>query len=49
MSPAKKYYKPKPKTWRACRVCGKAFAAKSTAVYCSNACRQRAKRLRRLW
>ena len=30
-------------TWHYCRVCGKRFAGITKAVYCSNACRQKAK------
>ena len=31
------------KTWHLCRVCGKRFSGIATALYCSNACRQKAK------
>lgn len=29
--------------WHLCKVCGKRFSGIATAVYCSNACRQKAK------
>ena len=46
MSPAARYYKQRPRLSRACLVCGLTFTAKASAVYCGNACRQKAKRQR---
>jgi ribosomal protein L34E len=31
------------RTWHKCAICGKRFGGISKAVYCSNACRQKAK------
>lgn len=36
----------KPQAAAACAVCGKMFTARNKALYCSNACRQRAYRMR---
>lgn len=33
-------------TWHYCLVCGKRFSGIAKAVYCSNACRQKAKHQR---
>ena len=34
------------RVWHVCKSCGKRFKGIATAIYCSNACRQRAKRER---
>jgi predicted nucleic acid-binding Zn ribbon protein len=31
------------RTWHLCAVCGKRFSGIAKAIYCSNACRQKAK------
>jgi hypothetical protein len=35
-------------SWHQCQSCGKRFSGISTAKFCSNACRQKAKYLRRV-
>jgi predicted nucleic acid-binding Zn ribbon protein len=44
--PAKKYYKPVMREWRACLVCGRMLKGTVRKVYCSATCRQRAQRKR---
>lgn len=46
-SPASALAKLRRKVRHKCAICGKTFTALKTAIYCSNACRQKAKYRRR--